>query len=64
MQDKILRVVSRTVLGYTEDAVLFVGHFGSGCSDVFVPPRAPEMIHSSEAALPERVVAFCRARRR
>jgi hypothetical protein len=58
MQDKILLVVSWTFLGYTEDAVLFVGHFGSGGSDVFVPPRAPETIHSGEAMLPERVVTL------
>ncbi len=53
MQDEILHVVGRTFVGYTEDAVLFVGHLGSGCGDVFMPPRAPESIHSSEAALPE-----------
>lgn len=64
IQDKIRRVVSRTFLGYTEDAVLFVGHLGSGGSDVCVPPGAPESIHSSEATLPARVVPFCRARGR
>ena len=62
MQDEILRIVGGTLLGYTEDAVLFVGHFGPGRGDIFVPPRAPESIHSSKATLLDRVVPFCRVR--
>ena len=56
IEDEILRVVGGTFLGYTEDAVLFVGHFGTGFGDVFVPPGAPKSIHGGETILPDCVL--------
>jgi hypothetical protein len=45
MQNEILFVVGRIVMGFAEDAVLSIRHFGSGSGDVFVPPGAPEPFH-------------------
>ena len=42
MQNEILFVVGGMVVGFAEDAMRGIRHFGSGSGDVFVPPGAPE----------------------
>jgi hypothetical protein len=53
MEDEILLVVGRILMGLAKDTLNNARHFGSTCRDIRVSPGAPESFHGKDLVRPE-----------